>query len=98
MVCQALEAYQAGRSTLAITGQGSELIAKLYELRQSAPDLDFEAVARREGKRVLRQTLARNPDAAVFSADQIEASLTEIVSWPLGALAHITQIERALAN
>jgi hypothetical protein len=93
-VCLAMEAYKQGRSTLEINGQGAELIAKLYELRQSAPDVDLVAA----GKRALRIILAQNVPAAVLGQYNLDRELNELLSWPLGVLARVTASERARAN
>jgi hypothetical protein len=60
----------------------------MYEQQQSAPELDYAAVARRQGKLALR---ARHGDLDERMCDEIFTSLFEI-------LAKVTAVMRAEAN
>jgi hypothetical protein len=67
-----------------LRGAGGAAIAKLYMLHQSAiGDLDFDAVARVQGKAMLRERLAGAPIVPT------EAQLDEWISWPLEVLAKV---------
>ncbi len=100
LVCAALERHQEGKSTPAINMQGAELIAKLYTLQQSAPDIDFTAIATREGRHALRRALAQNIGAAEALCQRcsLDEVLDMIISWPLGALAQVTADEQTWIN
>jgi hypothetical protein len=92
-ICAALEQYQTDCSTLATNEQGAALIAQLYMLRQSAPDVDIARAGKRELWRVLEQ------DAGVVAALRqrcdLDRVLAEIVSWPLTVLRQVTMDEQA---
>jgi hypothetical protein len=92
LVCAAVEEYREGRSTLAINTQAATLTAKLYELRQAAPDIDLA----RAGKRELRRILGPNIGVAEACCRQrsLDEVLETIVSWPLGVLAQVTADEQ----
>jgi hypothetical protein len=92
-ICLALGLYQEGKSTLATNEQGAELIARLYMLRQSAPDIDLAGA----GKREMRRILAQNAGAAEALCQQydLERVLDMLVSWPIGVLDQITADEQA---
>jgi hypothetical protein len=68
--------------------RGGDAIAELYQLRLfvcGAPD--FETVARKWGKVVLRERLARLPDRPVST----EAQLDEVISWVLSILDKVVR-------
>ena len=82
-----------GGLTLRTKSQGADLIAQLYSLRQACPDT-FYTIARREGKRALAARYAQakakfNGGSPPFS----EEIATEMISWPLNALADIVRAE-----
>jgi hypothetical protein len=61
-----------------------DVIARLYAMRQFAyRSVDFDAIARREGKRILRERLPKKPVAPT------EAQLDEWIGWPLEILARV---------
>ena len=81
-IVRALMEYQNGGARPATTRHGGDLIAQLYALRQATIEqLDFDAMARTYGKRVLRE----------HYADVSDAALDELVSWPLDILAKVVR-------
>lgn len=99
LLFRAVEKYEAGRSTIALTGQGAEQIAKLYGLWQSAPEIDFTAVAHRAGRRAMRAILMQNPAAAdLCQYHDLDQVLDELVAMPLNILTRVTADMRAEAN
>ena len=68
--------------------RGGDAIAELYQLRLfvCGPP-DFEATARKWGKVVLRERLARLPDRPVAT----EAQLDEAISWVLDILGKVVK-------
>ena len=97
LICVGMEKYRAGQSTLSISMQVSELIARLYAL-QAAPD--FATTVIREGRRALPRALAQDIAAAVALCPRgdMDPVLDEILSWPLGVLARVTEAERQFAS
>ena len=100
LVCLAAEEHRAGQSTLPITRQAGEVFARLYEIQQSTPDIDFNVVAARAGKRALRTILMQDPTAAatLCKHGDLDRTLDEILGWPLSVLARVVEFERRLAN
>jgi hypothetical protein len=87
----------AGALGPTIRARAGDSFVELYRLQEMYGGLDFDSTARREGKRVL---LGRYGDGLrqQFAAATLDAELDEIVGWPLGILARVTAIERALAH
>jgi hypothetical protein len=92
LICAALEQYQAGKSTLATNSQGAELIAKLYTLKQSTPDIDLARAGIRELRRILAHSIGAE---AVCRRHDLDHVLGEIVAWPLEVLNQVTADEQA---
>jgi hypothetical protein len=65
--------------------RGGDAIAELYSLRLFCGLPDFEVTARKWGKVVLRERLARLPDRPVST----EAQLDEAISWVLDILSKV---------
>jgi hypothetical protein len=72
---------------------GTNLLEQLYTLRQARPDI-FDAVARREGTRVLHARYAQlkgrlNGSCPPFN----ETMANEMIEWPIAALHRIVAAE-----
>ena len=79
-----------------------DLFVRLFELQETTlGELNFDATARREGKRTIMlrhgATLQQHYGPAM-SAERLDAVLDEIIGWPLDALAKVTACERAMAH
>jgi hypothetical protein len=94
LLWQAARKRMAGQETFPTSLQVGERIAKLYALQQLTPG--FAAIVAREGRRALRAVLAQNED--LCRRDDLDQTLDEILSWPLGILSRVTESERAFAN
>jgi hypothetical protein len=74
----------------------------MFKLQESTlGEIDFGAVARTEGKRVLRErhgVVLQQHFGAALSEAALDAALDEILSWPLDVLRKVTAFERALAH
>jgi hypothetical protein len=74
----------------------------MFKLQESTlGQLDFEATARAEGKRVLYQrhgALLFAHLGATLSEAALDAALDELISRPLIILRHVTEHERAMAH
>jgi hypothetical protein len=76
--------YEGESLSVEVKNLGGNTITQLYTMRQFGyRSLDFETVARREGKAALRERLR---DAPFTPTD---AQLDEWVSWPLEVLAKV---------
>jgi hypothetical protein len=95
MICAGVEEFQDGRLTDATRRQVGELFVTLYQLHQATlGELDFNATARTEGKRVL----LRRHGAMLskhYGAAALDEALDEIVGRPLEVLRKVTAVERA---
>jgi hypothetical protein len=82
-----LEYWNDGKLTPATKMAGSEHVAALYSLTQAVPTgVDFAAVARSEGRRVLQER---------HGGDLPEPVLDEVIG---GLLEILANVERAMAN
>ena len=92
-IVRALMEYQNGGAQPATTRHGGDLIAQLYALRQAcAGELDFDAVARSQGKRALRERYARLKHAPGRPVTELtDAMLDEMVAWPLNILGQVVR-------
>jgi hypothetical protein len=97
-ICQGLAEYQNGGLTSTTRAAGGERVAALYWLQQThAGRIDFPAVARTEGRRVLQTYLdadfyrCHGPGAG-------EGTLGLFIDAALEVLAQVTAFERAFAN
>jgi hypothetical protein len=96
VVCAGLGDWESGIAPATQT-QAGDLFVELYRLQQTTlGEIDFAAVACREGKRVLWErhgaVLQKHYGPAALDA------LDEIVTWPLVVLAKVTAVERARMN
>jgi hypothetical protein len=96
VVCAGLGDWESGIAPATQT-QAGELFVTLFRLQQETlGEIDFAAVARREGKRILWErhgsVLQQHYGPTALDA------LDEIVSWPLVVLAKVTAVERARMN
>jgi hypothetical protein len=82
--------------------RAGEVFVQLYQLQEATlGQIDFAATARMEGKQVIMRrygTVLAEHYGAALSGAALDAVLDEIVGHPLGILAKVTEIERALAN
>ena len=94
MVCASLE---AGGLTGAARTRMENLFVELYELQQSTlGDLDFAAVARTEGKRILWERHGATLLARVdYSETAINGAFDELIERALDVLRKVTAVERA---
>ena len=99
LICLAAEKRLVGQPTKAITRQAGEIFARLYEL-QATPGIDFVVTATREGRCALRAILMQGPPAAaaLCKRGDLDRALDEILAWPLGILARVTEFERRLRH
>jgi hypothetical protein len=74
--------------------RSGDLFVRLFQLQQSHPAVDF-ALA---GKKALRRRLGTKLASCGRDDAELDAALSEVVSWPLGILRKITALERAWAN
>jgi hypothetical protein len=76
---------------------GGDLIAQLYGLRsawlsQAESGIDFDAMARNQGKRALRERHAKLKRELGHSVPELtDVMLDEMVSWPLDLLAGVVR-------
>jgi hypothetical protein len=76
--------YEGESLSVEVKNLGGDTITQLYTMRQFGyRSRDFDAVARREGKRVLRERLRGAP---ITPSD---AQLEEWISWPLDVLDRV---------
>src|SRR5262249_49897836 len=85
-IAQALAERQDGGLTVTTKRVAEDLIVQLYSLQRAcvSEGVDFDALARSHGKRVLAARYARlrhEPDAP--DVELTEVMLDELVSWPL---------------
>jgi hypothetical protein len=99
-VCVGVEEFQDGGLTGATRVRAGDLFVQLYRLQQDTIDkIDFDAVARAEGKRVLWERHAAVMRTQLrFSETTLDAALDELVDRPLDVLRKVTAVERAWAN
>jgi hypothetical protein len=97
-ICQGLAEFQNGGLSPTTRAAGGERVAALFWLQQAhAAKLDFPAVARAEGARVLRLYLdadfyrCHGPGAG-------EGTINMVVDEVLAVLAQVVEFERAFAN
>jgi hypothetical protein len=83
----------------ATRARAGDLFVAMYRLQEGVGEINFKAIARREGVRVLWErhgaALSRH---CRLSESALAPTLDEIISWPLDVLAKITATERALAH
>ena len=97
-LCYAVQEYQNGGLTNTTRTVNGERIAALYWLQQAhGGKIDFPAVAREQGKVVLRQYL-RDDFYQQYSTEQGDAVLDMFIDETLAVLARVTAAERAWAN
>jgi hypothetical protein len=87
VMSQGLLEYWDGGLTTTTRALGGEAVARLFELQQSAPDLDFATMVRVQGLKALRARHAAGPDHAVAFP---EAPANEIIDGVLEMLAGVT--------
>ena len=93
-----VEEFRDGGLTGATRAQVGGLFVQMYQLQQATlGELDFNATARREGKRVLHQRHGASLRAN-FSEAALDAALDELVDRPLAVLRQMTAVERARMN
>jgi hypothetical protein len=92
-IAQALREFQNGGLRTETKMHGGDLIAQLYALRQYMVGYwDFDRVARTMGKQVLREGYGELKLALREPHDDLsEATLDELVSWPLDMLAKVVR-------
>jgi hypothetical protein len=86
-----VEYWSNGRLSLESKSMGGEVVARLFELRQSTPHLDFAAVARVQGLKVLRARHAALDQPQEFP----EVPAIEIIDE---LLAVVDRVTAAMAN
>ena len=90
-----VEFWQGGKLTEGTRSLGGTAIAKMYELQMSAPHLDFAAVARVHGLKILRAQHAAGPTP---TAKFPETLAVETIDGLLGILDKVVAHMRATAN
>jgi len=98
VIAQALAERGNGGLTAETKRVGEDLIMRLYSLQRAcvSEGVDFDAIARSQGKRVLAvryAELRHEPDAP--DIELTDAMLSEMVSWPLDL---VTKIARSWLN
>ena len=98
-LCKMLEQYSEGRLSHEVRMAGGERIAKVVELQMMSTfdEIDFNAIAYREGKAQLRQFF----DTDFYrqhGAGAGEATLNNIISEVLTVVERVVALEKAFAN
>jgi hypothetical protein len=73
------------------------LLVELYKLQETFGELNFQTIARREGRRILQERWGETLGQE-FGQGTLDAAIGEIIEGPLTILANVTAIERALAH
>lgn len=95
-----VEQHEVGRISPQIRSMSGERIAKLFFLQQQcASGFDFNAIARREGRRALRQIFDADVDyRARHGAQGGEVLIDTLIDGTLEILDRVIEFERAMAN
>jgi hypothetical protein len=100
MVFAGMEEVQAGGLTPATRSRAGELLVQLYQLQESAlGKIDFNATARREGKRILWERYGAALRTQLnYSETTLDRALDDLIDRPLTVLRQVTAVERARMN
>lgn len=97
-LCQGVAEYQNGGLTSTTKMTNGEQIAALYWLQHAhAGEIDFPAVAREQGKVVLRQYLKDDP-CRQYTQEQNDAAIDLFIDETLAVLRRVTATMQAWAN
>jgi hypothetical protein len=100
MTFAGMQECQHGGLAATTRARAGNLFVQLYEMQQAhLGEIDFAAVARVQGKRVLWAHYgAAMREHLRYSDVELDAALDTLISRPLDVLARITAVERALAH
>jgi hypothetical protein len=95
-----MEEVQDGGLAPATRARAGDLLVEMYELQQAhLGEIDFAAVARVQGKRVLWTRYgAAMREHLRYSDGELDAALDALIEHPLTVLRRVTAIERAWAS
>jgi hypothetical protein len=95
-----MEEVQDGGLAPATRARAGNLLVEMFQLQEDTlGQLDFDVIARREGKRILWARYgAVMREHLRFSDVELDAALDTLISRPLEVLRKVTAVERAWAN